>query len=218
MRYRIVPSAHGPSQESKGRFSPGALPAAPRGGIEGGGGSHRKSRTGWSVVAVLGEGSPWSSQPPPGHPQPSPSQCLGVPFLLLKQWLWAPLPKLMPQWRRSSAPRSCCAWSVARVPGQGAQGQVPSHPLPTGNGLSLHFPQTLALPLDSLLIPFPCCPALGPTTPLTNSFPHFSSQIRTQAPHPPLLPKGGGRAGADTLSHLSAFLSPSLPLPDISSR
>lgn len=164
---------------------------------DGGGGSHRKSRTGCSVLAVLGEGSPLSSQPAPGTPPALPFPVPGVPFLLLKQWLWAPLPKLMPQWRHRPAPRrSCCAWSVARVPGHRAQGQVPSHPLPTGNGLSLHFPQTFALPLDSLLIPFPCCPALGPTTPLTNSFPHFSSQIRTQAPHPLLLPKGwgGGRS------------------------
>lgn len=180
------------------------------------GSRHRKSRTGWSVEAVLGEGSPWSSQPAPGA---SPALPFPVPFLLLKQWHWAPLPKLMPQWRRCSAPRSCCAWSVARVPGQGAQGQVPSHPLPTGNGLSLHFPQTLALPLDSLLIPFPCCPALGPTTPLTNSFPHFSSQREHRHPTHLCSQNGGRKGGQELTPSLTFCLSlPFFPLPDISSR
>lgn len=114
-----------------------------------------------------------------GHPQPYPSWCLGLGEVgvisILRQWLWALLLMLMPQGMCSYSQTKasseancgkCCTWSM----GGGAQSrepgaEVPSHSLPPGKGLSLHFPQTLALPLNSLLIPFPCCPALGPTTP-----------------------------------------------------
>lgn len=81
---------------------------------------------------------------------------------------------------------------------------------PPARELSLHFPQTLALPLDSLLIPFPRCPVLGPTTPLTNIFPHFSSRSEAQAPHPPPLPKGGPWE-LTPFPSLCSFLSPSSP-------
>lgn len=75
--------------------------------------------------------------------------------------------------------RMHCTWRRAGgAQGMELEAEPPSHPLQPGKGLSLHFPQTLALPLDSLLIPFPYCSASGPTTPLTNSFPHFSSKIR----------------------------------------
>lgn len=127
---------------------------------------------------------------------------------LLKQWLWALLPKWMSKGGTGPAlKRSCCAWSVAG----GAGAEVLTHPLPSRKGLSLHFPQTLALPLYSLLIPFSCCPALGPTTPLTNSFPHFSSQIRDTGTPPTSSPKEGG-LGADIPSVLSSLLFPSSPL------
>ena len=170
----------------------------------------------------MGEGRPLVLSLPCGHCQSYPPQCLGPGWvgvtLLLRQRLWAPVPKLKSQQRR----RPCLSEVLLSLEwGWGAQGrepwaEAPSHPLQPGKGLSLHFPQTLASPLDSLLIPFPCCPALGPTTPLTNSFLHFSSQPGGTGTPPTSSPKRGWGELTPCLS--LSFLSPSLLLPDISSR
>lgn len=183
--------------------------------VSGGGTTQRKSRIGLSTPAVLGERRVLVLTV---CPVDTLTQARLVSSRLLKQWLWAPLPKLVPSGGRGPAVvRFYPAWSGAGgTRGRESQPEAPSHPLLPGKGLSPHFPQTLALPLDSLLIPFPCCPALVPTTPLTNSIP--TSALSTP---PSPSPKWGTWELTPCLSLFLPlpFLSPlSLPLPDISFR